>query len=167
MSQPSPSSWYLAQLKPNSLKIALRNLTRQGFECFAPMHETTRRRAGRFVTATAPLFPGYIFVRIDEPGGVRTVNGTLGVTSLVSFAGRAAQVPDGLVQGLRARCNDENLLQAQRLNVGDMVTITRGPLAGFVGRIDRLAPDQRVWVLLDMMGRQTLVRAPATVQKIA
>ena len=35
-------SWYVVQFKPNSHKIALRNLQRQGFETFLPMHEVTR-----------------------------------------------------------------------------------------------------------------------------
>ena len=36
-------SWYIVQFKPNSHKISVRNLQRQEFETFLPMHEVTRR----------------------------------------------------------------------------------------------------------------------------
>ena len=52
------TSWFLAQMKPNSHDIANRNLTRQGFETFLPLQEETRRTRGRFVTRRRPLFPG-------------------------------------------------------------------------------------------------------------
>lgn len=48
------SDWYLIQFKPNSYKLAQRNLHRQGFETFLPMLETTTRRADRFVTSMKP-----------------------------------------------------------------------------------------------------------------
>jgi len=35
------------------------------------------------------------------------------------------------------------------------VRLASGPFANFVARIDDIAPDQRVWVLMDIMGRQT------------
>ncbi|MEL7091888.1 MAG: hypothetical protein AAFN94_09155 [Pseudomonadota bacterium] len=33
----------------------------------------------------------------------------------------------------------------------------RGAFAGFVATVDQIAPDQRVWVLLDLMGRKSRV----------
>ena len=65
-------SWYIAQFKLNSHKIAVRNLERQGFETFLPMHEVIRRTAVKFETVIRPLSAGYIFVACDPekaPGG--------------------------------------------------------------------------------------------------
>lgn len=52
------ASWFLAQFKPNSHKIAVRNLARQGFRTFLPMLEETRCARGRFTQQMRPLFPG-------------------------------------------------------------------------------------------------------------
>ncbi len=49
--------WYLAQLKPNSHRIAEVNLSRQGFESFCPMAMETKRQRGKFIKAEKPLFP--------------------------------------------------------------------------------------------------------------
>jgi len=153
------ASWFLAQLKPNSATIAERNLKRQGFETFLPLEETTRARGGRFVSATRPLFPGYIFVAFDAARGLwRSVNATRGVTRLVSFGQAPAAVPQELVAQLMARCDGAGkLVPRAELAPGDRVELTRGPFTDFVAEVDQIAPDRRVWVLLDIMGGTTRV----------
>lgn len=157
------ATWFLAQLKPNCANIAERNLKRQGFETFLPLEEETRQRNGKFVTAMRPLFPGYIFVAFDVARGLwRKVNSTYGVTRLVSFGPAPAEVPAGLVSDLRHRCDAAGkLLPPPELAPGDQVTMIKGPFANFVGSVEKIAPDQRVWVLMDIMGGQTRVAVEA------
>jgi len=38
---------------------------------------------------------------------------------------------------------------------GDAVKISGGPFAEFIATVETISPDQRVWVLLDLMGRTT------------
>ncbi|MZR13369.1 transcriptional activator RfaH [Maritimibacter sp. DP07] len=151
--------WFLAQLKPNCAHIAERNLGRQGFETFLPMEEETRTRKGKFITASRPMFPGYIFVAFDAARGLwRSVNSTYGITRLVSFGKEPAPVPHGLVHELRTRCDDSGLFVADDLpEPGDAVTVTQGPFANFVAKVEKIAPDRRVWVLMELMGAQTRV----------
>jgi transcriptional antiterminator RfaH len=150
-------TWFLAQLKPNSYRIAERNLQRQFFRTFLPMHEETSRRNGKFVSSMKPLFPGYLFVAIDTfAGDWHKINSTFGVTRLVSFANQPAPVPGSLVSALKRRCDDSGkLLPALGLRLGDSVKLTSGPFAEFMAEIERIEPDRRVWVLLDLMGRTT------------
>jgi hypothetical protein len=65
------NQWYLIQFKPNSHRVAERNLHRQGFQTFLPMQKITRRKASRFVSDLKPLFPGYMFVSVDSDLVVR------------------------------------------------------------------------------------------------
>jgi transcriptional antiterminator RfaH len=39
------------------------------------------------------------------------------------------------------------------LQPGDAVRLASGPFAEFVATVEKISPDQRVWVLLDLMGR--------------
>lgn len=151
------TTWLLAQLKPNHARIADRNLKQQGFQTFLPMEEGTRRQQGRFVTAPRPLFPGYIFVALNTAiGGWRAINSTNGITRLVSFGQEPALVPREIIAQLMQRCDLKGLLRAPRLlHPGDQVRLGTGPFADFIARVENIAPDQRVWVLLDLMGRQT------------
>lgn len=63
------ASWFLAQLKPKCVKIAERNLRRQGFRTFLPVEEVTKRVKSKFVTAELPMFPCYIFVAFNVTKG--------------------------------------------------------------------------------------------------
>lgn len=154
---PRGHAWYLAQLKPNSLAVARRNLERQGFPVFVPQRLETRRVGGRFRAAPCPLFPGYVFVALDpHVPGWRAINSTLGVARLVTFGSRPAAVPRGLVEQLALSCDEGDVLLPQEaLAPGDTVRLTGGPFAGLLAEVERTQADRRVWVLLEVMGQGT------------
>lgn len=153
------TSWFLIQLKPNCANIADKNLKRQGFQTFLPFEEETRQRNGKFVTALRPLFPGYFFVAFNVAQGLwRTVNSTYGITRLVSFGMEPTAVPLDLVSQLMLRCDAKGkLLPPAFLKPGDQVTLTKGPFANFMAEVETIAPDRRVWVLMEIMGGQARV----------
>jgi len=157
------NTWFLAQVRPNCHKMAERNLQRQDFQTFLPMHEETKRRAGRFIATLRPLFTGYMFVAFDtENGGWRAINNTYGVTRLVSFGEDPQPVPLDLISRLMLRRDDGGrLLPPRILKPGDAVRISGGPFAEFAATVEKISPDQRVWVLLDLMGRTTRVAVQA------
>lgn len=151
--------WFLAHLRPNCFHIAERNLKRQGFPTFLPLEEKTVRRKGRFVQSLVPLFSGYMFISIDPLlGQWRPVNSTYGVTRIVSFGQEPAAVPLEIVNELMLRCDPSGrILPPKMLQPGDRVRITTGPFADFVAEVEKIAPDRRVWVLMELMGGQTRV----------
>jgi transcriptional antiterminator RfaH len=157
------TNWFLAQFKPNSHNIAERNLVRQGFRTFLPMQEETKRSRGKFITQVRPLFPGYLFVALDVLcGGWHAVNSTYGITRLVSLGKEPTPVPRDLVSQLMLRCDREGkLLPPKQLKPGDEVMLTKGPFAEFVATIERITPDRRVYVLMELMGAQTRVTVSA------
>ena len=157
---PEGHGWYLAQLKPNSLAIARRNLERQGFTLFVPQRMETRRVGARFRTAPFPLFPGYVFIALDPAQSRwRAVNSTVGVTKLVSFGGQPAAVPRGLVEEIALACDaDDVLLPETALAPGDTVRLTGGPFTGLIAEVERCDPDRRIWVLIELMGQQTRIQ---------
>ncbi|PHS21662.1 MAG: transcriptional activator RfaH [Robiginitomaculum sp.] len=152
--------WYLVQVKPNGYKRAQENLARQHFDVFCPVIEKGQKRKKKFQSQLSPLFPGYLFVSFDsqEPKW-RTINSTYGVSRLVNLnANEPSSVPTPLMSELMARCDSEGrLLPPSKLKVGDTIRVIRGPFADFVSTIEMITPDQRMWVLLDIMGRKTRV----------
>ena len=78
--------WFILQYKPNSYKIAEKNLTRQGFETFFPINKITSHTISRFKNINQPLFPGYMFISFDiARSGWHKINNTYGVTRLITF----------------------------------------------------------------------------------
>lgn len=157
--------WFAAQLKPNGLAEAERNLGRQGVENFCPAQIETRRRRGRLHDVRRPLFPGYIFVRFAPDAGLwRQLNSTRGLTRLVQTdPRRPTPLPDALIEGLRARCDSDGLLGADRdLAPGDRIRVISGPFADLVGRIERLHPDDRIRVMLEFLTTEVRTEMPAS-----
>ena len=150
-------SWYIAQFRPNSHKIAVRNLERQGFETFLPMHEVTRRTAVKLETVIRPLFTGYMFVACNpDQAPWRQINSTYGISRMPSFAKRPKPMPAALITGLRARCdNVGKVMPLKYFEAGQSVEIHSGPFSNFIATVEQMTSDARVWVLLDFMGKET------------
>ncbi len=159
----STSTWVIAQTKPNSYRIAEKNLQRQGFVTFLPMIEETRRRGNQFVRKEAPVFPGYVFVALapGNAGRWHAINSTRGVTKLVALGPRPAEAPVSLVEALRDRFGNGLALSDSGLAEGDVVRVEAGPFTDLVGRIESVDPDERIWVLLDVLGRRSRVSLAA------
>ena len=156
-------TWYLAQLKPNCASIAQRNLARQGFETFLPLERTTQRKGGQLVEVKRPYFAGYLFVGIKTGAAPwSAIHSTLGISRLVRFGSTPTHVPAELVSELRGACDAECCVTTHvALEKGDDVRIAAGPFSDFIGQVEQLAPDKRVWVLLDVMGKATRVSIPS------
>jgi transcriptional antiterminator RfaH len=149
--------WYLIQLKPNSHRMAARNLRRQDLKTFLPLHEVIHRKTTHFITDLRPLFPGYMFIGIGKnspPWG--KINSTLGVSSQVNFNGAPRPLPLKLIPSLMLRCDDEDkLLSPATPNPGDRVEVLTGPVSNFIAIIEKIDVKQRIWILMDFMGQSS------------
>lgn len=58
-------NWYAVYTQAGKERFALQNLANQGFEAYLPSYRKRRRHARRVDTVLAPLFPRYLFVRMD------------------------------------------------------------------------------------------------------
>lgn len=92
------------------------------------------------------------------------LNNTIGVSRLVSFADDTpAQVPFDLLSGLMRRCDPSGkLLPPSFLHEGEHIRVTSGPFAEFVGTVEYTASTERVWILLDILGKKTRVAMTST-----
>ena len=150
------SKWYLLQHKPNNQNIALENLKRQGFETFYPLLENTKRTDSKFKNSFSPLFPGYIFVffNIEDSRWIK-IKYTFGVSRIVGFNSIPSTVPVDIILALQQKYNrSHKLLSAKNIKTGVNTKILKGPLSGFVGRIEEYDANSRIKILLEFMGNQ-------------
>ena len=153
--------WFILQFKHNSHHKAVKNLTQQGFETFLPLHDTSSRRASRFITTTQPLFPGYMFITFDRAESKwHKINNTYGVLRLVTFNSVLKSIPTIYVSNLMKRYDlSGKLVPIKKLNKGDQVKVLKGPFANFIATVEKYETDHRIWVLMDLMGRLTKTQA--------
>lgn len=151
--------WYLVQVKRNAHFLAQRNLIRQGFETFIPLQLVTTRKASRFISERKPLFPGYIFVKLDVVDSPwRKINNTIGVARLVTVANLPKSLPCQLISNLISRCDESgNLQKSIHLQDGKKIKFLSGPFANFVGTVESIEVEKRIWILTRFMGQSTRV----------
>ena len=125
-----------------------------------------RRRAG---TVIGPLFPGYLFVRINLSQHYRAVNYARGVRKIVEFGSSPVEVDVAVVDAIKTRMVDSNvcvLERSQQLRSGQLVQIKDGPLVGLEAVFMREMPGrQRAMVLLHALAIQA--RAVVDVDQLA
>lgn len=146
-------SWYVVHCEAHHDRQVGALIAGAGCEVFAPRLPKTRRRNG-----DKPLFPGYLFVRLDLDSGVWGMMRHLpGVRGLVEMGGMACQVDDGIVETIRRRV-DLYRPDEIGLRTGDRVIVANGSFADLEGVVcETLSGDQRVAILIDMMRRQVRV----------
>tara|TARA_A100001015_G_scaffold205223_1_gene229449 strand:+ start:54 stop:551 length:498 start_codon:yes stop_codon:yes gene_type:complete len=160
--------WYLVQFKPNSYRIAERNLVKQGVLTFLPLLETTNRDNFKFKNNVKPLFPGYMFIEIDlNVVYWHKINNTIGVTRLVSHGGKPQEISKDVIIGLMSRCDEQGiLLEPKTPVIGDCVKLLKGAFAEFIATVETIDSDKRIWVMMDLMGRSTRIQVAAENLKI-
>ena len=154
--------WFILQFKPNSHHLAAKNLNRQGFETFLPLHDITLRKASRFVKSTKPLFPGYMFVSFNKTENKwHKIKNTYGVSRLITFNSSLKSIPSTFIDNLMKRYDSSGkLIPIEKMKKGDKVVILEGPFANFIATVEKYESEQRIWVLMDIMGRKTKIQTP-------
>ncbi|MFN7834982.1 MAG: transcription/translation regulatory transformer protein RfaH [Burkholderiaceae bacterium] len=156
------ASWYLVHTKPRQENVALANLERQGYECYLPQMRIERVRRRKAGIATEPMFPRYLFVRLDSGDQGKSwspIRSTLGVSQLVQFGVRAAKVDAALVDLLRDR---ERALPTEAMfHNGDSVVIADGPFAGIEAIYQTADAARRAFILLEILAKPVSMQIDA------
>lgn len=154
--------WYAIRTKINREKDVDKRLRDLRLEVFLPWMRTRRRIGSRFHWVLTPLFPGYLFCRLDMVLSGKAARYSPGVKDFLTFGSRIAEVSESIIQVLRERCPD-GIAEIDSVNAkpGDIVRINEGPFSGLEAVFERkLRGSDRVAVLLDILGRQTRVVLP-------
>jgi transcriptional antiterminator RfaH len=162
-------NWYLVYSKPRQELCSLENLERQGFECFLPLIAVEKLRRKVIVVVQEPLFPRYLFIRLDASQEGRSWNpirSTTGVSRLVSFGQVPAKVDDLLVDTIRASLAGVGV-QKRHFEVGEVLRINDGPFAGLEAVYQMSDGEARVMVLIDILSKKvSLSIEPPSLSKL-
>ena len=98
-----------------------------------------------------------MFIRFDKAESEwHKINNTYGVSRLITFNSILKSIPTTFVDNLMMRYDSSGkLLPIIELKKGDNVTVLKGPFANFIASVEKYEADQRIWILMDLMGRKT------------
>ncbi len=164
MSESLNIAWFCLRSQPKHEHIAAAHL-RQFNEITVFLPRVRFKRATRQGAAwvTEALFPGYLFARFDWRTSLRLVRHARGIQGVVHFGERWPTIPETVIEELRRAVGDDELHTVTvEFAPGDAVQIAEGTLSGLRAVVSRVMPGrERVAVLMEFLGRQTMIEVPA------
>jgi transcriptional antiterminator RfaH len=160
MDETAQRQWYVVYSKPAREVYAQSHLAQKGLEVFLPQLQLPTRLPSQ--RATVPLFPNYLFVRLQMPQDYYAVVWCPGVRRVVSFNDTPVPVDEEVIGFLQQRATAAGILPAySTLTVGAPVQVTSGPLAGLAGILQD-PPDAkgRIQLLMKLLNRDLKVVVP-------
>jgi transcriptional antiterminator RfaH len=154
----SNGEWYAVQVKRFEEQRVVHHLAMKPIPTFLPLVEAVRRRGRGLGTRLEPLFPGYLFVRIQpidlDPSYWYTVRWTPGVRRILGTEETPVPVPCEVIRAIQEKVREFGFVRpGGRFSAGARVRIRSGPLAGLEAVFNRpMSKDGRVQVLLELLG---------------
>jgi len=153
--------WYVVRTCPRHEKRVAEELKARRIEAFLPLYDTVRSwKNGCKVTVRLPLFPGYVFVRID-PHDRFAVLSLPGMLSFVGSASGPWPLPDQEMAALQETLQSRKFEPHPYLAVGRKVRVKSGPLCDFTGFLVRHAGELRVVISVELIQRAVAVEVEA------
>jgi transcription antitermination factor NusG len=156
-SNPLEESWFAIRVKSRYESLVANIARNKGYEEFVPVYQTRRRWSDRMKAAELPLFPGYVFCRLDPvrrlplltiPGVLHFVG--IGKTPVAIDALEIAAIQSAVRSGLLTE-------PWPYLEIGQLVRLEEGPLAGLEGILTGTAKERRLVVSVTLLKRSVAV----------
>ena len=145
-------NWYLIKTKPRQENVAIKNLENQEYSTYCP---TVKIKNNNVV-----LFPGYIFIHLDKKQeNWSPIRSTKGVLNFVRFGLNYAQVPETVIEFLKANqlIYKEKLINLNKFKLGEKVQIIDGVFKNCIAIFESSKPDERVILLMNLLGQQQAI----------
>ena len=156
--------WYVLQTKAKHESQVERRCRRAGIEVFLPWLRVRRRIGTKRSWVPEPLFPGYVFCRIDLLQSGKLARYSPGVKDFVKFGSMIPELSDEFIESLKEHCPGGIAIVSEEYRAGQSLIIREGPLAGLQAVFQhKMKDEERIAVLLEFLGRQTTIIVPAEI----
>lgn len=150
--------WFALYTQPRHEKSLARYMDMRQIEHYLPLYRSRRRwKDGSRMTVDLPLFPSYIFVRIQKNEKVRVLELPGAVYMITGTGGDPHPMPDAVISTLRSGLSEKEVQPHPLLMVGERVRIRNGAFSGMEGVINRHKGDMRVVITLELIMRSISV----------
>ncbi len=151
--------WYAVWTKSRQEKASAARLAALDIPHYLPLQSQARQWSDRTQIIEAPLFPGYLFVQLDDRGGgMLEVLRTPGVAGFVGNSRGPAPIPGEDIESVRAVIlRGPDYCTVPLLKEGDRVRVVRGPLTGAEGLLLRFGSKSQLVVSIEIIQRSVAV----------
>lgn len=143
--------WIAAYTRSRHEAVVASQFQQKGLDALLPTYRRLSRWSDRIRRTNAPLFPGYVFVRVTE-GQHHRVLQTGGVVSIVCRSGKPVPLSDGDVEKLRVCTENPAFVEPHPfLRVGQRVRVKHGPFRGWEGVLVEKKNSTRLVLTVDQI----------------
>jgi len=145
--------WFAIRVKPKHEKLVATIANNKGFEDFLPTYECRHRWSDRMKSVEFPLFPGYIFCRLDPQRRLPLLT-IPGVLHFVGIGKIPVAIEDAEIAALQSAMRSG--LSAEPwpfLETGQQVRLEEGPLAGMEGILIGTSKKDQLIVSVTLLKR--------------
>ncbi|GIV59070.1 UpxY family transcription antiterminator [Rhodocaloribacter litoris] len=161
---PNPEKyWRVFYTAPRAEKKCEQRLQERRFEVFLPKRAVIRQWKDRKKKVIEPLFPNYLFAKVDEGERIRVLQ-TDGIVRCVSFGGRLAQMSEEEIENLRITQNDPLRLEPLHGPLpprGTKVVVQEGPFRGLRGEVVSHRGETHVVLIVPTIRQAVRINIPA------
>ncbi len=144
--------WIVVNTKSNCERKVCHNLMRQGFKVFLPKIEKTVIKFKRIYKSLKPLFPGYIFVLLDEKKNWSKINYTYGVFKILRFSEKVYFLPSEVIKSIKENCNYNDILERKnKINNGEKIKLIKNNLFSLDAVFDEYIDQKRAFIFLEFL----------------
>jgi len=146
--------WFVIHTKPRDEYRVKNHFEGMEIETLLPLCENFQYSHGSMSRVINPLFPNYLFARLDLERHYYKVKWTRGVNRILGAGNEPIPISETVTQMLKDRMGDDNTVKLfDELKEGDLVQITSGPLRDLIGVFQRRSSSgERVKILLNLIG---------------
>jgi transcription antitermination factor NusG len=149
--------WYALRVRSNFEQRVSTALRGRGFEEFLPQYRSRRAWSDRIKEISLPLFPGYIFCRLNPLYRLPILQ-TAGVIEIVGVGGQPYPVAEGEMAAIRrVLAGGVSVSPWPFVRAGQRVEIHQGPLAGLEGILTSVKNEQLLLLSVDLLQRSVAV----------
>lgn len=157
--------WYVLHVKPRTEKKAFEFLKRLNVFRYLPLLKKVSKVQRRKVVRYLPLFPGYVFTRLNADERFEMVKTHLVVQTIE--VQNARRMIHQLRQIAHASRFPEALREVEHYVPGDRVRIKAGPFMGIEGCVQRKGSQTSLVLELEIIGRAVEVTvSPVDLEKV-
>lgn len=150
--------WFAVRVKSNYEKPVSAVLRGKGFEEFVPTYRSRRQWSDRVKMIDLPLFPGYLFCRLDLNRRLPLLT-TPGFLYLVGKGKTPEPVDEKEIAAIQSVVRSGvPAFPWPAVVVGQKVRLERGPLRGVEGVVAKVADEQRIFVNVTLLQRSVSVQ---------
>ena len=149
--------WFAIMVRTSREKTADLLLENAGYECFLPISRYMRRWSDRMKEVEVPLFPGYLFCRMN-PHNRLPVLMTPGVIQIVGVGKTPIPVAEEEIAAIQlVGKSGLSTMPWPYLEVGHVARIEDGPLRGMSGIVIKIKSGLKLVLSVNLLQRSVAI----------